>query len=674
MASTLTFEQTYLDFHNTLYRSRFYCSSIPEPPTNLKEGVTLAWAELLRREFIALHEDLDINERAYHGPRRKSRNLHEADLAKDVAQLLYPSPSHSTLPALIKYHHDLTLLRRTILAQEKTAEDCRLQYGSKETLKERIASQGPWNEKTVWEPRWLDGVPARPMPVEVSTEHSLAPFFDHLQHGGSYKLDIDGPGQKTEEPYYGVEMGEWEKGMLYQDGRMDLCKKVVGPDWIGRLMSSLKSNTFVRHFLLGNNIIGPTGVLKIVVYLLNKPNQMETWYLAGNCIDSAAFEDLATYFTRSSTITNIWLKRNPLTSKSVPDLFKLITETQHLRTLDLDQTELSNAGVAELFDRLAVDGRPNLPLRHLYLNADGISVAACTSIATYLATSNCPIESLYISNNPIGDEGALALAQGLAANTKLVRLSMRSCGLKDAGAIAIMNALTQHPNIMTLNISHSYATKDLGTWYNFFDDKVEEATLDLLKTSHSLRYLDFGITGMSVACITTITKAVKESHLLVFKAESVYNKLPLTVRHALRASLTENVKAKYGQDMTYAEFEEGKLFPSYYTQIPHASSAMPRKARNPRLRLASVEVSGEQRWLNSPPDVRFIDSGYRNRDAGLARRHLIKLKKTWDDDDELARIIGDESTKEATEEEDYFVMKWGGFHSAAASSWDDWRM
>lgn len=61
------------------------------------------------------------------------------------------------------------------------------------------------------------------MPVQVSTESSLAPFFDHLQHGGGY--EVDESGKETEEPYYGVEMGEWEKGMLYQDGRMDLCKK-----------------------------------------------------------------------------------------------------------------------------------------------------------------------------------------------------------------------------------------------------------------------------------------------------------------------------------------------------------------------------------------------------------------------------------------------------------------
>lgn len=393
-------------------------------------------------------------------------------------------------------------------------------------------------------------------------------------------------------------------------------------------MSSLESNTFVRHFLLGNNIIGPTGAKKIAAYLHRHPNQIETWYLAGNRIDCAGFALLTNRFIRSSTITNIWLKRNPLEPDSIPSLFELITKTEHLRTLDLDQTELSNADVAELFDILVGVDRPNLPIRNLYLNANGISVTACTSIATYLATSNCPLESLYISDNPIGDRGAFALAQGLAANKKLIRLSMRSCGLKSAGAIAIMNALIQHQSIMTLNLSHSYSTEDLNSRYNFFDDKVKDATFDLLKTSKSLRFLDFGITGMTVSCITGIAQAVEDSHLLVFKAESVYSKLPLTVRQGLRASLTKNVTAIYGQNTTYTEFEEG-----------------------------------EQRWLISPPDVRFIDSGYRNRDAGLARRGLMILDKTWGEDDELAQIMNDETAK--NEAPDYSTGTWSNEFTGA---------
>lgn len=386
--------------------------------------------------------------------------------------------------------------------------------------------------------------------------------------------------------------------------KLTWAARVVGPDHIGQLMTSLESNIFVRHFLLGNNIIGPSGARKIATYLLYHPNQMETWYLAGNCIDANSIKLLTERFITSTSITNIWLKRNPLGPWSIESLVQLITKTQRLRTLDLDQTELSDAGVVDLFHELIVVDKPELPLRHLYLNATGIGVGACRMIGKYLALESCPLESLYISNNPVGDGGASALAKGLMKNRGLVRLSIRSCGIKSTGAMAIMDAFNNHPNIKTLNISHSYATEDLNSRYNYLSDEVKDATFKLLGTSQSLRFLDFGITGMTVPCITEMATAVQDSRLLVFKAESVNGRVPLSTRHKIRAALTKNVQAIYGKETTYAAFEEG-----------------------------------EQRWLVSPPDVRFIDSGYRNRDAGLARRGLLILDKHWEKPAELTRII-----------------------------------
>jgi len=41
----------------------------------------------------------------------------------------------------------------------------------------------------------------------------------------------------------------------------------------------------------------------------------------------------------------------------------------------------------------------------------------------------------------------------------------------------------------------------------------------------------------------------------------------------------------------------------------------------------------------SPPDVRFIDSVYRNRDAGKARRGLMRLDKVWMDGDDTLDMV-----------------------------------
>lgn len=151
-------------------------------------------------------------------------------------------------------------------------------------------------------------------------------------------------------------------------------------------MKSLESNSFVKHFLLGNNIIGPAGARAISNFVDSYPNRMETWYLAGNCIDTQSFCTLARSWANSNTITNLWLKRNPLGPQSIPALCDLTRVSPVLRTLDLDQTELSDAGVTLLFIQLLqmTTDNPLLPLRTLYLNSTGIGGAACTAIACHV--------------------------------------------------------------------------------------------------------------------------------------------------------------------------------------------------------------------------------------------------------------------------------------------------
>lgn len=209
-----------------------------------------------------------------------------------------------------------------------------------------VSRQGPWDEAN--DPLPLSGAASLPMPVEQSDKESLAPFFAHLAADGTHEptsASLNGnTGIPGVEPYYNTELMEFEKGVIYADGRVDLCKMATGPRNIRDLMDSLKSNTLSKHFLLGNNIIGPTGAKAIARFIDEYPDRFETWYLAGNCIDTPGLMVLVDSMVKSSTITNVWLKRNPLGVDAVKDVFRLITETRNLRTLDLDQTELGDTG------------------------------------------------------------------------------------------------------------------------------------------------------------------------------------------------------------------------------------------------------------------------------------------------------------------------------------------
>ena len=104
-----------------------------------------------------------------------------------------------------------------------------------------------------------------------------------------------------------------------------------------------------------------------------------------------------------------------------------------------------------------------------------------------------------------------------------------------------------------------------------------------------------GTTGMTLPALAELAEEVARSKsLAVFSARSVYGKVSAEVKATVNAQIKANVKRLYGKEV--AEFE-----------------------------------ADDKRWLRSPKDVRLIDSGYRNRDAGLARRGMLRLKKFWED-------------------------------------------
>ena len=102
-------------------------------------------------------------------------------------------------------------------------------------------------------------------------------------------------------------------------------------------MESLESNQQIRHFLLGNNAISTTGAKRIAEFLNKHPNRMETWYLAGCHITRHGLSLLVPSMKTSSTITNLWFKRNPFGPNSRALLAELVvqnTPTSNLRSGD----------------------------------------------------------------------------------------------------------------------------------------------------------------------------------------------------------------------------------------------------------------------------------------------------------------------------------------------------
>jgi hypothetical protein len=75
----------------------------------------------------------------------------------------------------------------------------------------------------------------------------------------------------------------WLNRSLLPDGRLDLCKMVVGETGIKPLLAAMQGNETVKRLLLGNNIVGNKGAQWIADFI-NNGSKLTTWYIAGNGI------------------------------------------------------------------------------------------------------------------------------------------------------------------------------------------------------------------------------------------------------------------------------------------------------------------------------------------------------------------------------------------------------
>lgn len=345
------------------------------------------------------------------------------------------------------------------------------------------------------------------MPVEVSALEELEPFFKFLD---SNAVPIDNDNEF--EPCM-----KFTRGALYQDKRMDLCKQVVGPEWIELLMGSLVSNTQVEHFLLGNNIIGPVGGKAIGKFLSNehKP-KIKTWYVAGNNLNGEAIKHICEGLKVDTDCVNLWLKRNPLKPEGIYHVAELIKTNQYIKILDLHNTAVFDEGVKYLMGGL----KTNRTLRHLYLDANGITkegIKYMCEYFEYLIENNLEgISSLWIDMNNIGDDGVIELVNILGRYKFLKRLNLGSTGITDKCIGVIVNAFVQHTGLIALDLGMYKSTSDMGMITNNIGDEGIKVLSELIKSNKSIKYLSVMMNGLTVIGIEYLADAINYNNTLMY--------------------------------------------------------------------------------------------------------------------------------------------------------------
>ena len=400
------------------------------------------------------------------------------------------------------------------------------------------------------------------MPVTQTDLSELLPFFRFLECD-TYPFDSDVSDRQTMIDTFGADYTgdehdqfEFQRGVFYADGRLDLCKQVVGPAHIERLMQSLRPNRHVSHFLLGNNVIGRAGADSIASFVRDRRASpdlpaVRTWYLAGCNFDGESMRQLVDEWQHEPAVEAIWLKRNPLSLTGAHQVARLLSSPLcgRLRVLDVDNTGLLDDGATAVFEAL----KQNQSVRHLYISANGIGPEGAKSAARYLdyVRANYPrvkgLRSLFMSVNRIGDEGAVALAGALVHQPHLKRLLLASNRIESAGVAALASALERNDVLQVLDLGLYTSTGDLGELPNRMEDVGAAALARMLTINTSLRYLSIAHNGLTSDAYRFVADAAPHSSTLChIEIVERGQARPEQEWAEIRGALTANVQRLYG--------------------------------------------------------------------------------------------------------------------------------
>jgi Ran GTPase-activating protein (RanGAP) involved in mRNA processing and transport len=314
-----------------------------------------------------------------------------------------------------------------------------------------------------------------PDPVDLTPLEEFVPIHSFLRSGQPLPRTPDGN-------------VTFSKGTICQDGRLDLCKQVVGPRGVDDLMKSLeldaRQQRMIQHLLLGNNICGNELALKAAELIRKGASALTTYYIAGNCMTGDGIGPLCDALATEKLVKQLWLKRNPLRATGACHMARMLTTNTTLQVLDLATTGLLNEGFQALLSGL----RQNASLRHLYLAGNGIDTSGLTGVSEYLE-HQCQLETLSVGCNRLGDTGAIIFAEGLRRNSTLKRFEMASCGIGSKGGAALADMLTVNTTLLHLDIGCLTMTVALKEVPNRIGVQGAKAFADALRLNSTMRSL-----------------------------------------------------------------------------------------------------------------------------------------------------------------------------------------
>ena len=224
---------------------------------------------------------------------------------------------------------------------------------------------------------------------------------------------------------------------------VDLSWCRIGPVGAQHLAQALRVNTSVKTLKLSRNPLGDEGAKALAEML------------GGNGTESSGIVN-----TTLEHVDLSWCSIGPVGAQHLAQALRVNTS---VKTLNLFCNNLHDEGVKTLAEMLGGNGAEssgtvNTTLEHVDLSWCRIGPVEAQHLAQALRV-NTSVKTLKLSRNPLGDEGAKALAEMLGGNgtessgivnTTLEHVDLSRCSIGPVGAQHLAQALCVNTSVKTL--------------------------------------------------------------------------------------------------------------------------------------------------------------------------------------------------------------------------------
>ncbi|XP_062995419.1 NLR family member X1 isoform X2 [Elgaria multicarinata webbii] len=235
------------------------------------------------------------------------------------------------------------------------------------------------------------------------------------------------------------------------------------------------------------------------------------------------------------TINLSFVKMTPLKCSV---LASVVGTTSHeVEELNLTSCHLDVSSLRTLFPVL-------LRCKRLHLPLNSLGPEACKLIRDLLLHEKCMVSTLRLADNPVTEQGARYLAEGIAGNRSLSHLSLLHTSLGNQGVAVITQHLAQNQHLRELDVAYNSVTDEtalalveeakrhatLETVHLYFNEisaEGKQALHAMRKESSRVKVLIFLTIGADVSDYWAIILNVVQKNLPVWDRERVQQHLGL---------------------------------------------------------------------------------------------------------------------------------------------------